>query len=269
MPNLKKPEISPMRLGAVPYLNARPLYFYLKERPRLASPVDLVTLMKSGDLDLATAPITLLFENPHFKIIPGMAIGAKGPVASVKLFFKRINLTIQNITKIYLDYESSVSALLLKVLLQSCFHRNLSQLEFVTNPYEAEARLLIGDKALAERTTHSLDLAEAWTRWSGLPFVFATWITPKSSLPASLVQELKDCRDRSLANLEPLIDEERIFSPALLKTYFESNVSYELGPKEIEGMQRFYKYLVELKLVKPGWVPQFVNVEKDVEKVVA
>src|SRR5579885_1506244 len=106
------------KLGAVPYLNALPLIHYLKERPRLEAPAPLTRLLKIGEVDIATAPVAALFENPHFTLIPGMCIGANGPVGSVKVFFMSPGLTLQNARTIYLDMESKTSALLLKVLLK-------------------------------------------------------------------------------------------------------------------------------------------------------
>src|SRR5262249_17994769 len=106
------------KLGAVAYLNALPLIHYLEERPRLEAPAPLARLLKSGEVDIATAPIVSWFENPHYSLVPGICIGSNGPVGSVKIFFTAPDITAENVRTIYLDMESKTSALLLKVLLK-------------------------------------------------------------------------------------------------------------------------------------------------------
>ena len=181
------------KLGAVAYLNALPLIHYLEERPRLEPPAPLARLLKIGELDIATAPVVALFENPKYTLVPGVCIGSNGPVGSVKVFFTSPDINLQNVRTIYLDMESKTSALLLKVLLKFKYGRNLDEITFFhpIPPRSCEAKLLIGDKAMKElAVAPAADLGYEWTSWTKLPFVFAA-CTIGASMPAFLARSRK------------------------------------------------------------------------------
>jgi len=233
------------KLGAVPYLNALPLIHYLKEQPRLEPPAPLARLLKIGEIDIATAPVAALFENPHWTLVPGACIGSNGPVGSVKVFFLEPGLTLENVRTIYLDMESKTSALLLKVLLKFKYGRNLDEITFFhpIPPRTCQAKLLIGDKAMKELSLHPpADLGHEWTSWTGLPFVFAAWISRHPEISDRAIQELQDARDLGLRNIASVIPEKSVFSFEAIKSYLE-NLVYVLGPKEMEGLNLFRDYV--------------------------
>lgn len=238
-----------MQLGAVPYLNALPLIRYLPERPRLEPPAALDRLLDLGEVDLATAPIVTLFENPSYRLVPGIAIGTRGPVKSVRLIFNRPALSTSDILSLSLDTESKTSRLLLKVLLHFKYGLNLSRIRFSerTPAARTDATLVIGNKALAGAAS-SLDLGEEWVSWTGLPFVFAAWIGRLSHCPPALIQTLTACRDHALTHLDDVVNGLSDFPRDEAKKYL-ANVSYELGDAEIEGMKRFHSLARELKLL--------------------
>jgi chorismate dehydratase len=233
------------KLGAVPYLNALPLIHYLEERPRLEPPAALARLLKIGEVDIATAPVVSLFENPKYTLIPGACIGSNGPVGSVKVFFLEPNLGLHNLSNVYLDLESKTSALLLKVLLKFKYERNLDDITFFhpIPPRQCEAKLLIGDKAMKELPVHPpADLGHEWTSWTGLPFVFAAWISRLPEVSERAVAELHQARDQGLANLKSVIPASSVFPFETIAAYLEKLV-YVLGPKEEEGLNLFHDYV--------------------------
>lgn len=249
-----------MNIGSVPYLNALPLIASLEEEPRLEVPAALVRLLKIDELDIALAPIACLFDHPEWKIIDGIGLGTKGAIRSVKLSFNKSSITIYNIKSIYTGIESVSSLLLLKVLLVKKYGRRLDEIS-MTGPIpggDEEAQLVIGDKALKENSPYSIDLGLEWTSWTRLPFVFAGWISRSSTVDASIIRKLKNCRDRSLKNLETIIPITREFSTAFLKEYFTENLSYELGEAEKKGIVLFHRYAAELGLAAKGWEPHFI-----------
>lgn len=139
-----------MRFGAVPYLNALPLIHGLPWEVRQAPPAALDRLLKIGELDLATAPIVTLFENPDYSVVPGVAIGCRGPVKSVRLIFQKEGMTLGDVGSIYLDMESKTSAMLLKILLHFKYKIDLAKIRFdhpLPGP-DPDAVLLIGNKAM-------------------------------------------------------------------------------------------------------------------------
>ncbi len=233
------------KLGAVSYLNALPLIHNLPERPVLAPPAALARLLRIGEVDIATAPVTTLFENPHYTLIPGVCIGSNGPVQSVKLFFTRPGVDMRNVRSIYLDMESNTSIQLLKILLRFKYERNLDEITFY-HPLpvrEIEGKLLIGDKAMKEISEHpSVDLGAEWTSWTGLPFVFAAWISRHPEVSERAIQELNDARDQGIANIPSIIP---INASLPLQTIIDylKNLVFHLGPREIEGMELFRSYV--------------------------
>lgn len=241
------------KLGAIPYLNGLPLIHYLDERPLLAPPAALVRLLKIGEVDIATAPIVAFFENPDFTLIPGICIGSNGPVSSVKLFFQDPETTIENVRSIYLDMESRTSALLLKVLLKYKYGRDLSKIAFYhPMPHrEARARLLIGDKAMREvPEAPPVDLGSEWSSWTGLPFIFAGWISRVPNISDRVIRELTQARDKGCAQIASVIPTDTCFPFAMVKDYLEKNILYTLGPREREGMDLFRDYLLRANLLE-------------------
>ncbi len=240
------------KLGAVPYLNALPLIHYLKERPRLEPPAPLARLLKIGEVDIATAPIVTLFENPGYTLIPGICIGSNGPVGSVKVFFTNPDVTPQNVKTIYLDMESKTSALLLKVLLQFKYGRNLDEITFFhpIPPRHCEAKLLIGDKAMKELAiAPPMDLGQEWTSWTGLPFIYAAWISRHGEVSDRAIEELIFARDQGVGNIASVIPQQTIFPFDTVKTYLEKLV-YTLGPKEMEGLNLFRDYITRASFLE-------------------
>ncbi|HEX5037793.1 MAG TPA: menaquinone biosynthesis protein [bacterium] len=233
------------KLGAVPYLNALPLIHHLKERPRLEAPAPLARLLKIGEVDIATAPVVALFENPHYTLVPGMGIGSNGPVGSVKVFFLKPDIDLSNVKTIYLDMESKTSAMLLKVLLKYKYGRDLDEITFFhpIPPRTCEAKLLIGDKAMKELALHPpVDLGYEWTSWTKLPFVFAAWISRHPEVSERAVEELKAARDLGCKNIAGVVPGASLFSFETIKTYLE-NLVYTLGPNEMEGLNLFRDYI--------------------------
>lgn len=240
------------KLGAVPYLNALPLIHFLEEEPTLAPPAPLARLLRIGQVDIATAPITTLFENPNYSLVPGICIGSNGPVRSVKLFFSSTEINVHNVKSIYLDMESKTSALLLKTLLHFKYGRNLDEITFIypIPPRQCDAKLLIGDKAMKELPeTAPLDLGYEWTSWTGLPFVYAAWISRLPEVSERAIVELTASRDKGVETVASVVPRDSIFPPAAIEEYLR-NLIYRLGPKEEEGMELFRDYLLRANLIE-------------------
>src|SRR5262249_3453873 len=131
-------------------------------------------------------------------------------------------------------------------LLKHRYRKDLSKIKFLSEDptSKAEARLLIGDKALDHPLDHdnAVDLAELWYEWAQKPFVFAAWMTriaESSSLAASLIE----ARDKGLAQIETIIRDLPQYPPDFLKEYFTSAVHYYMGASELEGIQSFFEFL--------------------------
>ena len=112
-----------------------------------------------------------------------------------------------------------------------------------------DAALIIGDKALLmnggplrlgdrEVAVEKIDLGEAWTRETGLPFVYAFWAGRSGVLRAEDVEELQQARDRAVIEPETVAAEYFADAPehwALGTRYLRDNIHYQLGPDEQGG----------------------------------
>ena len=175
----------PIRIGAVGYLNARPLTWALDSDPvrwtiRYDLPAVCSALLHAGDVDLGLVPSIDYLRNPAYRFVPGVGIGSRGPIASVALFTR---VPVGEIRSIALDTSSRTSVTLVRVL---CRHRFHIEPHFVPHGPDlpamvaaADAGLLIGDPAFeADHRALGLqkvDLGEEWTAMTGLPFIYAAW----------------------------------------------------------------------------------------------
>ena len=80
-----------IRVGAVSYLNTKPLIYELTRIApqidlRLEVPSRLADQLATGELDLALIPSVESFQDPEYTIVSDACIGCRGPVLSVKLF---------------------------------------------------------------------------------------------------------------------------------------------------------------------------------------
>ncbi|MDP2599726.1 MAG: MqnA/MqnD/SBP family protein [Deltaproteobacteria bacterium] len=243
-----------MKLGSVPYKNAIPLTAYLDCDIYWAPPSQLPRL--AGPDDIILAPIVAAFEDPSLYILEGVGIGSFGPVDTVKLFFNKTT-DVKNIRTISLDTESKTSVALLKILLHywtkdngqgTMDQKQKSCRSMVHGPWSfvhssdvlCDAALLIGDKVWEQGDKPALDLGQAWTEWTGLPFVYACWMTKNQIIGKEWKQKLITQAQKNLENLEKISTD-----PKLLK-YWRQLV-YEVGPKQKEGIQLFQKYWWELE----------------------
>lgn len=179
-----------MRIGKIPYLNCEPFFAHLPARPcgppgLQMAPRALGRAMRGGEVDAAALSLVDLLDlGPEAVALP-LGIAVRGPVRSVLLFSSRPVAELGGAT-IGVTDETSTSVELLRLLLALRFE--VEPARWVGPGEAADAVLLIGDQALRALRgetgrPHQLDLAEEWTRWTGLPFVFARWGV-RASVPA-------------------------------------------------------------------------------------
>src|SRR3954452_12918527 len=114
---------APIRVGAVGYLNAKPLYYRLTEfAPGIALEMDLPSRLADrlarGELDIALIPSVEYFRGAcrGDQILPGFAIAARGAVRSVKLFSR---VPLGRIDRLALGDGARTSQVLTRVCLDA------------------------------------------------------------------------------------------------------------------------------------------------------
>lgn len=247
-------EQQKIRVGAVSYLNTKPLLYGMDKLP-VKDMIDLSTDYPSavagrlldGSIDIGLVPVAIIPEMPEYFIDADYCIGATGPVASVCLFSQ---VPVAQIETVVLDYQSRTSVALVQVLLRHFWKHKVkfvqAQPGFEDHIDGKTAAVVIGDRALLMRKEflYVYDLAEAWKKFTGLPFVFAAWIANKP-LPKAFINAFNEANQYGIEKLDEVIALQPPFNYDL-KYYYTQNISYELDDQKRAGLQLFLKYVKEL-----------------------
>ena len=120
-----------------------------------------------------------------------------------------------------------------------------------------DAALLIGDPALfADYRAHAsekIDLGEAWTNWTGRPFVWAFWAGRSDAADGLVVQRLQAARDAGVAASDAIAEaycEGDARRQAIARRYLREHVTYQLSDQALEGVRAFYHEAATLGLVE-------------------
>ena len=105
------------------------------------------------------------------------------------------------------------------------------------------AGLIIGDRALEQRkiSTWKYDLGLEWKNFTGLPFVFAAWISNKK-LPAEFIESFNRANETGLQQIEKVV-KENPFPYFDLKEYYTSYIKYSLNENAKKGLSAFLQKL--------------------------
>lgn len=263
-----------VRIGAVGYLNARPLTYGLQHSPRFAIrydiPSECARLLHARAVDVGLIPSIEYLRGPQaYALVPGPAVTSRGPVASVAIYTRREPRDIQTIA---MDTSSRTSVALASVMLRRRFGAAPEPAAMAPDLEamlaHADAALIIGDNALfldhESAGVRKLDLGEEWTAMTGLPFVYACWTGWPDALTRQDVAALQRARDEGVAQSDAVA---AAYYPddtprqATARRYLRDNIRYLLGPEEIEGLKTFYRYASELDLVTFDGTLRFYDAE--------
>lgn len=253
-----------MQIGAVSYLNSRPLIEGLEGLLPSANlvldyPSRLADALSNGQLDVALIPSIEYFRRPGYEVISDACVAARGEVLSVKLYCR---VHPGQIRTLALDEGSRTSAALTKVILAERYgvipKTEPLSMESATTDSGADAVLLIGDRAMhspEESFVEVMDLGQFWYDWTGLPFVFAMWVARREVNTEGVDEALSHARDLGIANVADIAREEapRLgISETLAHTYLTRNLHYHLTSAERSGLKLFSELAAQHNLVKPN-----------------
>jgi chorismate dehydratase len=244
-------QFEKIKVGTVSYLNAKPL-IYGFENGMMADQIDLIADYPSSiasqlldkKIDIGLVPVAIIPQMKEYHIIGNYCIGAVGEVASVCLFS---DAPVHEIETIILDYQSRTSVALLKLLLKDHWKINPAFIEGVPG-YEKEisgttAGLVIGDRAMLQRknTPYVYDLSDAWMEMTGLPFVFAVWLSNKT-LTDDFIAEFDKANQLGFENLDEIITK---FSDSGydLHEYYTKYINYDLNVDKKIGLNQFLQLI--------------------------
>lgn len=243
-----------IKVGIVNYLNTKPLLYGLKrsgiaEQIQLIEdhPARLADLLLNNEIDLGLIPVAILPELKEYHVVGDYCIGTEGEVASVCLFSE---VPMNEIKKVYLDYQSRSSVALLKWLMKEYWgiHPQLIKAEdenFRKQIKGTTAGLVIGDRAFEQRkiSTFIYDLGMEWRSITGLPFVFAAWVSNKQLSPL-FIDEFNKANAIGLQHIDEIVSE-LSYELYDLKKYYTLHISYKLDERKKKGMELFLQCIKE------------------------
>jgi chorismate dehydratase len=261
---------TPIRIGAVNYLNTKPLIHELDTLAPQATldldlPSRLADRLADGDLDVALIPVIEVFRAGGYPLVPGVSIASHGPVLSVTLFSRRPWPEIRSVA---LDVGSRTSACLTQVILQQRHgvRPDLRQLPMDADPeaVDADAVLLIGDRAMRACLpgfAYAYDLGQEWHDWTGLPFVYAVWAVRRGVDLRGVDDALRQAKERGRRAAGVIAQREAPhlgLDAGFCRRYLTNIIHYDLGPREFAGLGRYYELARDL-----GLAPRGVSLDRD------
>jgi chorismate dehydratase len=237
-----------IRVGIVNYLNTKPLLYGLQLPPISrkieligAYPAKLAGMLKNDEIDVGLIPVAAIPQLPSWHIAGNYCIAAEGEIASVCLFSE---VPMNEIETIWLDYQSRSSVGLLKWLIREYWGISPRLIQATDDSYRKEikgktAGLVIGDRALEQRklSTYIYDLGSEWRAITGLPFVFAAWVSTRP-LPEDFIEEFDKANGLGLNHIDEIVAA-TAFDLYDLKKYYKLHLSYRLDDRKRQGMDMF------------------------------
>jgi len=244
-----------IKTSVVSYLNTLP-FLYGIEQSNIKNEIDLSLDIPSvcakklihKEVDFGLVPVAILPELKESHIISDFCIGCEGKVQTVSLFS---NVPIEEIESIYLDYQSRTSNILLQILLKEFWKVSpailKSDIGYETKIKDKTAALVIGNRAftIAKKAKYEYDLGEAWLAFTGLPFVFAAWVSNKV-LPESFIKTFNFALDQDVNNIDKAVHNLEPMNQAEINrnsNYLKENISYKLDEQKQKGLEKFLNYL--------------------------
>lgn len=251
-----------MKLGRIPFINMAPFHHFLGARWveqhdwSLGNPRQLGTLARAGKLDAAAFSFVdglELVASGEYEWLDALGIAGQGPIRSILLCGTSDPKALQG-QAIAVSPQTATTVRLMELWLRDVVGVTGYRLVGAEEP--SAARLVIGDEALKRHLELAdqepqIDLCEAWTAWTGLPFLFARWAVRKG-LPArakgELALSLNSALDLGLGDLEHVsqAQAERSGLPAAQIQAYLQGIRFRLGPSELDGAALFERKLQTL-----------------------
>ena len=238
-------------MGAVSYLNTKPLLYGIERAP-VRKDIDLIidypsriaAMLENDEIDMGLVPVAII---PHLResyINGNYCIASDGAVASVCLFSET---PIEKVTTVLLDYQSRTSVQLARVLLREYWKISPELVDagedFRDHIKGTTAGVVIGDRALEQRkiSPYIYDLGEAWKALTGLPFVFAAWISNKPLDPV-FIEAFDEANRRGVEQIDAVVAENPypVFD---LHDYFTKHLDYRLDESKRRGLEKFLDHI--------------------------
>lgn len=208
-------------------------------------PANLAKDLLDGTIDLGLVPVAVIPRMSQWWLISDYCIGCEGPVASVCIF---CDVPLENVERVLLDYQSGTSVELAKLLIKDYWK---IYPELIDAPEDFQelihgntAGLVIGDRSFTQRkkSRYAYDLGEAWKSYTGLPFVFAAWISNKP-LDAAFIKSFNEANAYGVSKIQEVISSLNFNNSVDLEEYFKKYISYILDESKRKALRKFLQHL--------------------------
>lgn len=201
-------------------------------------------MLLRNEIDMGLVPVAVIAGMPEYYINGNYGIGSDGPVASVCLFSE---VPLEQVRTVLLDYQSKTSVRLARILLQ-CHWKFKPRLvdagvDFRDEISGTTAGVVIGDRAFQQRriSPYVYDLGQAWKEMTGLPFVFAAWISNKP-LDAGFVRRFDEANRFGVSQIDAVV-RENPYPLFDLHDYFTRYLTYHISDRHRLGLEKFIQLL--------------------------
>jgi chorismate dehydratase len=244
-------------VSIVNYYNTTPFVYGLKHRPLKTTtqieydiPSTCARKLKHQKVDIGLVPVAIIPELDTYHIITDYCIGANGKVDSVKLFSHK---PLEELTHIVLDYQSKTSITLVQVLNKHFWKKDITFIPaeegFETKIGGTTGAVIIGDRTFGLTTKdhpYHYDLAEEWKRYTGLPFVFACWVSNKK-IEAPFIEEFNETLKYGIDHIKEAAEEKKHPMPNFDSyDYLKNKISYSLNTEKRKALELFLKLMKDL-----------------------
>lgn len=236
-----------IRVGAVSYLNTKPLLYGIEHSEvskwielSLDYPSEVARKLKDDEIDIGLVPVAIIPELTDYFIDADYCIGANGPVGSVGIY---ADVPLEQVETVLLDYQSRTSVALTRILLKHYWKLSpklvAAQPGYLDQIGGTTAGVVIGDRAFMQKKVSAFeyDLADAWKKMTGLPFVFAAWVSNKE-LPEEFIDAFNRANEWGLLHI-PEVVANNPFEHYDLLEYYRHNISYRLDEAKRLGLKKF------------------------------
>ena len=232
-------------------MNTKPLLYGIQQSSVLEEmeliidyPARIGDMLLRNEIDIGLVPVAVITGMREYHINGNYGIGSDGPVASVCLFSE---VPLAEVRTVLLDYQSKTSVQLVRILLE-CHWKLRPRLvnggvDFQEQIRGTTAGVVIGDRAFEQRriSPYIYDLGEAWKQMTGLPFVFAAWISNRP-LDAGFVSRFDEANRVGVSHIGQVVKDNPypLFS---LHDYFTRYLTYPLTARHRLGLEKFIQLL--------------------------
>lgn len=249
-----------IRISAVSYLNTLPFIYGIENSEFLNKSEYILTRdipslcakkLENQEADLVLSPVAAIANLKNISIISDFCIGAKRNVNSVLLVGQK---PLDQLTDIYLDNQSRTSVILVKILAEKFWKVKFRWLDAVPE-YENKIEgniggVIIGDRALlmSKLYTYKYDLACEWNDFTGLPFVFACWVS-RIAISSDFLIRFNKALSWGIEHINEIKPDYPSLSNEFIRDYYIHNIDYPLDTQKRESMKLFFNYMKSISFV--------------------